>query len=78
MKMQWITFRSITPAQRAQRVLHSGGVEAALRRTPRQFSKNGCGYGLFLPAEKTPRALQLLREAGIIPQGVHDDGRARP
>lgn len=78
MKMQWITFRSITPAQRAQRVLRSGGIEASLRRMPREFSKNGCGYGLFLAAEKTPRALRLLREAGIAPQAIRDDGRTRP
>ncbi len=78
MRMQWITFRSITHAQRAQRVLHSGGVEAAVRRTPREFSKNGCGYALFLRAENGARALELLRAANITPQAVYDEGRHRP
>lgn len=65
MKRDFITFRSITPAQQAQRVLHRGGVEAMLSRTPRYMEQRGCGYCLRLRQEDRERALMLLRRAGV-------------
>ena len=65
MKMKYITFRSITPAQRGQRVLQKGGIEAALMRTPRRMEEKGCGYCLRLRSELLEKAICLLDEAEV-------------
>lgn len=65
MKMVCITFRSITPAQRGQRLLRSQGMEPVLQRTPRWMEERGCGYCLRLSPEQVHQAAQLLREGGL-------------
>ncbi len=65
MKMDCITFRSITPAQRAQRVLQRSGMEVVLQRTPRRMEERGCGYCLRLRHEDLQRAAVLLRQNGV-------------
>lgn len=65
MNKDCITFRSITPAQRAQYVLRQGGVETALQRTPRYMDRKGCGYCLRIRPGDRDRALGLLTRAGI-------------
>ncbi len=65
MKRDFITFRSITPAQQAQRALRRGGVEVILQRTPRQMEQLGCGYCLRLRPEDRERAVSLLQQTGI-------------
>lgn len=41
-----ITFRSVTVAQRGERVLRNAGLECYLRRTPKWMEEQGCGYSL--------------------------------
>lgn len=65
MNMDDIFFRSITPAQRAQRLLQSHGVATTLQRTPRAREPSGCGYCLRLRSTDTKRAMQILTRAGI-------------
>lgn len=65
MSMDCITFRSITPAQRAQRVLRRGGMDATLQRTPRQMEAQGCGYCLRIRTVNREMALSLLKQANI-------------
>ena len=65
MRKDFITFRSITPAQRAQRLLRQSGVETVLQRTPRRMEQKGCGYCLRLQPEQRQLALQLLQHTGI-------------
>ena len=65
MNRVFITFRSITPAQWAQRVLRRGGLDTVLQRTPRQLEQRGCGYCLRLRPEDRGHAIQLLQESGI-------------
>ncbi len=60
--MFYITFRSITYAQRAQNHLDRLGIRTYLLRTPRSMAKNGCGYCLRT-AEAGSAA--RLREAGL-------------
>lgn len=64
MSMLYITFRSITPAQRAQRTLRQGGITAQLQRTPRYLAKQGCGYCLRLPEAQRDMALAILDRVG--------------
>ena len=59
-----ITFRSITFAQRGERMLHNGGVVCSLQRTPKWMEERGCGYCLRLRGEWRTAAAALDR-AGI-------------
>lgn len=72
-----ITFRSVTPAQRAERILKNAGYTCNLGRTPRWMEEQGCGYSLkvgfrdvyeivaLLQANKVAyRKLYLQREKG--------------
>ena len=64
MRMDYITFRSVTPAQRAQRILRQVGMDTILQRTPRWMEERGCGYCLRLRGEWRAAAAALDR-AGI-------------
>ncbi len=66
MRMNYITFRSVTPAQRGQRVLQQAGIVCTLQRTPRYMQDRGCGYCLRLRAGDILRARELLM-AGSVP-----------
>ena len=65
--MDWyhITFRSITPAQRGERVLKQKGIDVALMRAVRQLSAEGCGYSLRIKPKDGGQAVALLRESKI-------------
>lgn len=65
MKSCLITFRSVTPAQRAELVLRRAGIDCNMRRTPRWMEEQGCGYSLQLQCKDMPRAIELLRSRGI-------------
>lgn len=78
MKQEWlITFRSITFAQRAQRVLQAGHISCRLQRTPKRLSERGCGYCLRLLGMDMPVAMERLRQEQL-PYGklyaVGEDG----
>lgn len=62
MKSNYITFRSVTVAQRGERVLHKAGIDAALQRTPRWMEERGCGYSLSVRSRDMMRSVELLRE----------------
>jgi hypothetical protein len=48
--MVWyfITFRSVTYAQRGERALRRAGISCKIQRTPRWMEERGCGYSLGL------------------------------
>lgn len=71
MNMDCITFRSITLAQRAQKLLQRSGVPTALQRTPRDLEQSGCGYCLRLRPSDRQRATQILTRAGITYRGIY-------
>ena len=63
MKNEWlITFRSVTFAQKGERLLKRSGIECMLQRTPKELSERGCGYCLRLRAKDAMDAVELLRE----------------
>jgi len=67
MKFNWlITFRSVTYAQKAERLLKRSGVECMLQRTPRELSERGCGYCLRLRGRDAMQAAELLRSNGVL------------
>ena len=60
-----ITFRSVTPAQRAEEFLRRAGVECKIQRTPKWMEEKGCGYSLRMDCQDVMAATALLRQAGI-------------
>ena len=59
-----ITFRTLTQAQRALRVLERAGYTVTLRRAPAKLSASGCGYAVAL-RKQANQAAQLLKERGL-------------
>ncbi len=60
-----ITFRSVTPAQRAESVLKKAGIGCSIHRTPKWMEEQGCGYSVRMRCGDIPMAVQLLREADV-------------
>lgn len=65
MKSYFITFRSITYAQRGEQALNKGGIKCRLRRTPRWMEERGCGYGVEASLGNLEEGLRLLKRQGI-------------
>lgn len=61
MHVFFITFRSVTPAQRGESILNRSGHRCALQRTPKWMEEQGCGYCLRLRMEDISPCVQLLR-----------------
>lgn len=61
MKFYYITFRSVTVAQRAEQLLQGERIRCTLLRTPRWMEAQGCGYCLRLWTDDISAALRLLR-----------------
>ena len=62
MKTFFLTFRSITQAQRAERAFAQAGMAVLLRRTPRWMEEQGCGYALKLWSSDILSVVRLLQE----------------
>lgn len=65
MKFHYITFRSVTFAQKAERALKRGGLECTMQRTPKELSQRGCGYCLKVRPGAIIRAKQILETDGL-------------
>lgn len=65
MNQAFITFRSVTFAQRGERLLNEGGIPCHLGRTPRWMEEQGCGYCLGLHREDLAKAADLLGSSRI-------------
>ena len=65
MKTFFLTFRSITQAQRAERAFAKAGMACILRRTPRWMEERGCGYGVEVKGAELGACLEVLRREKI-------------
>ena len=65
MRLYYITFRSVTFAQRGERLLTDGGFFCTLGRAPRWMEEQGCGYALRIRTDSIERAADLLRSSRI-------------
>ncbi len=65
MNLCYITFRSVTFAQRGERILGAGGIGCSLQRTPRWMEEQGCGYCLRIKEQEVARAVRLLKQNGL-------------
>lgn len=72
MKNEWlITFRSVTFAQRGERVLRSRGIPCAMQRTPKKLTERGCGYCLRLRGMDALQAVEILRREQLSYEKVY-------
>ena len=79
MQMCFVTFRSVTPAQRGEVVLRKKGVRCVLGRTPGWLEEKGCGYCLRIPPDRIREAVWMLREQQVPFRKVYlqdENGRA--
>ena len=75
MHFYYITFRSVTYAQRGERILQKQGIRCNLLRTPRWMEEQGCGYCLRLWTEAVTPALRLLQKDQISYRKVYIQGK---
>ena len=62
MKNEWlITFRSVTFAQRGERLLRSNHIICQMQRTPKHLTERGCGYCLRLQGMDVPQAVEIFK-----------------
>ncbi len=74
MNQYLITVRSVTFAQRGERLLREKGFGCTLQRTPRSMEERGCGYSLRLRTAQIHRVWELLRDAGIPFRRIYREG----
>ena len=80
MKTWFITFRSVTFAQRGESVLQKAGIGCALQRTPRWMEAQGCGYCLRINMHDASRAVHVLRQKQVPMRKVYmqmEDGEVQ-
>ena len=65
MKAYYVTFRSVTFAQRAEAVLLRAGIPCTLQRTPRWMEAQGCGYCLRISVTRGWEAVTMLRSEQV-------------
>lgn len=74
MNVYFITFRSVTLAQRGEGILRKAGIGCQLLRTPRWMEEQGCGYCLRLRREEMDSVLVILRNANVQFRKVYYQG----
>lgn len=65
-----LTCRSLTYAQRTQRVLSNNGFKANVQRTPAEASREGCGFSVKLRGARLSDAMRVLSAASLMPRRV--------
>ena len=78
MKFHYITFRSVTYAQRGEKLLLAEGFRCQLMRTPKWMEEKGCGYCLRVWTANAAPAVERLRKAQVPMRKVYvqgEDGR---
>lgn len=76
MYVYFITFRSVTFAQRGERVLRNGGIACQLQRTPRWMEEQGCGYCLLIRRAEVAQAAQLLKQNHVQYRKIYQQGES--
>ena len=71
MKFYYVTFRSVTHGQRAEKRLKQEGYHCYLLRTPKWMESKGCGYSLQIWTDDISRPVGILRQEKIAMQRVY-------
>lgn len=59
-----LTVRSMTYAQKGQKILERNWISAGIVRTPEQYASRGCSYGILVRGDGE-KAAALLASAGV-------------
>ena len=65
MEMCYITFRSVTYAQRGEAVLKRKGYKCSLLRAPKWMGQRSCAYALQVRRWQLPDCVAALREGAV-------------
>ena len=65
MKFYYITFRSVTLAQRGEALLRRANLHCTMHRTPKSLAQRGCSYSLRVADRDALGAATLLRDEGV-------------
>ena len=65
MKNYLFTFRSVTYAQKGERVLRRAGIDCFIRRTPKALTNKECSYCLQIRPWDLLRALEWLQRSQV-------------
>ena len=65
MNTYFVTFRSVTFAQRGESVLRQAGIIGNLQRTPKWMEEQGCGYCIRLRLPSAAEAVAVLRQKQV-------------
>lgn len=65
MRFYYITFRSVTFAQRGEKLIGESGIRCTLQRTPKWMEAQGCGYSLRLWTKDVKDAVAILRKNAV-------------
>lgn len=65
MRFYYISFRSVTFAQRGEQILKEKGYRCTLQRTPRWMESQGCGYALRVWTKDIHEAAELLQREKV-------------
>lgn len=65
MEQYMILARSVTYAQRMQKLLGQAGIRCQISRAPRELTDLGCAYILRLDAKDVAQALVIFRREGL-------------
>lgn len=61
----YFTFRSVTAAQKGQRMLSAVGIPSTMLRTPSTLSVYGCGHCLRVSSRWAGQAAKALQGSGV-------------
>lgn len=75
MTIYYVTFRSVTHAQRGERILQKAGIRCTLLRTPKWMEQRGCGYSLRMWTDQIRQVLNALQAAKVPLGKVYLQGR---
>ncbi len=65
MNVYYVTFRSVTLAQRGEVLLRKNGLRSQLQRTPRWMEEQGCGYCLRIQTGQIGMVREILNRGRI-------------
>jgi len=72
MNLYYFTFRSVTSATAAGRLLREAGISNSMSRTPTQLRQQGCGYSIRVKSADGTRAMVILRDTAY--KGLYTKG----
>jgi hypothetical protein len=71
MEKYLITCRSMTHAQRSQRLLERNGIMSSVVKAPVALTRSGCGYALIL-RRHAKEGVKILRESELLLGKVYE------